>query len=113
MDLPIAAIRAGFIAQPANDDAPQLATYKSLSRVKAGKIVRITGHEELEAEAAFSQAIVLELANGYRVPVNHGWMAVHRAELGGYYIESMDGLRLYMPARDFEAGYSLIDAEGK
>lgn len=110
-------IPAGVIAavKAANEEskAPGLATYQCHKVVKAGKIVRITGTEELEPAQHFARMIVLETAAGFRVPVSDEWLQQHKPELGGYIVEYADGYRSFSPAKAFEDGYTLIDAEGK
>ncbi len=84
-------------------------TYRSHKVVTAGKIKSIGGVIDTETgEVANSQFLVMH--DGGRVPVSDEYIAKHKPEIGGYFVQYADGYQSFSPAEAFEAGYSEVES---
>ena len=80
----------------------QLPLYQCHKRVRAAKIKAV--------EYDFPNWIVsFEGSELSSISVASGFVAKHKPESGGYFVEYEDGYQSFSPAEAFESGYSLID----
>ncbi|QXO10236.1 hypothetical protein pEaSNUABM37_00277 [Erwinia phage pEa_SNUABM_37] len=84
-----------------------LPLFQCLKKVRAGKITMITNNDK--------GTIKLDLYVGEGQPlatqeVTPGYMAQHRPEIGGYFVQYGSGYETYSPGKEFEEGYIELPA---
>lgn len=75
-----------------------LPRYRCHKEVWALKIEAVTGLELVPTDKRFLP-----------IAVTGEWLAKHKPEAGGYWVQYKDGYTSYSPAQAFEEGYSLIE----
>jgi len=95
----------------------RLPLYRCHKKVRAAKIIGITGpegfsdgHAELVLDVQDPKC--LPGAGHISVTVGPGWLAKNPALIvGGYFVEYDDGYESYSPAVPFESGYTLVPTQ--
>lgn len=94
-----------------------LQKYKCHKEIVAAKITGIYRYEAYDKERGNTYHSVLKVEfSNYAFPsfddtihVPEDYIARHRPEIGGYYVQYADGYQSYSPAKAFEEGYTPIN----
>jgi hypothetical protein len=90
----------------ANRQMPQYRCHKKVWALKIGELREPVAGDPIEMHSVLVPADALYAAFG----LTGEYMAKHKPQAGGYWVQYEDGYESYSPAKAFEEGYALIAA---